>query len=79
MTNITWVDELPPSKRTGYKAIVDQLADNAGQWAIINRNVHKGALAYVKKRFPDCEWAIRKDKQPSGVVHNVLYGRYVGE
>jgi hypothetical protein len=79
MTNITFIDALPETTRTGYKAIVATLKQHPDKWAIVSRNTHKGALGYVRKHFPNCEWAMRKEKQPSGQINNVLYGRYIGD
>jgi hypothetical protein len=79
MTDITFVDELPPNNRTKYNAIISQLAARPNEWALISANTHSGALNYVRKRFPQCEWATRKAKQPDGNVHLVLYGRHVGQ
>lgn len=79
MTDIIFIDELPPNNRTKYTTVVGQLAARPNEWAIVNTNVHKGALGYLRKRFPQCEWATRKARQPNGDVHVVLYGRHVGE
>ena len=85
MTSVKFVDDLPPQRHVGGRPpkitpqLLDQLRANPGKWAVVCEDVSVATIRTWTRRYPEFEFAGRRDPVRNSPVRTTAYGRAVAK